>query len=203
MGKFNKELHEAMENLDGTEFDRGETVGKTLRNFNLNHVNVVVTFSPTPSDAVIVVKDSGGTVVNANQGGTYTLHELTYTYTASKAGYLTKTETLTISQADVTTGTKTVAVTMTAICRVTFAAKDSVSNDPITGFTLVVKKGTSVIAPNTAGGLVYDLPAETYAYTVTKSGYVTQTDVEQVISSGDVSTGTKTVTVSLVENDPG
>ena len=197
MGKFNKELHEAMENLDGTEFDRGETVGKTLRNFNLNHVNVVVTFAPTPSDAVIVVKDSGGTVVNANQGGTYTLHELTYTYTASKAGYLTKTETLTISQADVTAGTKTVTVTMTAICRVTFVGKDSFYNTPISVFTLVVKKGTSVIAPNTAGGLVYDLPAETYAYTVTESGYYTQTDVELVISAGDVSTGTRTVVVTM------
>ena len=203
MGKFNKELHEALENLDGTEFERGETVGKTLRNFNLKHVNVVVTFAPTPSDAVIVVKDAGGTVVTANQGGTYTLHEQTYTYTVSKTGYLTKTETLTISQADITTGTKTVTVSLTAICRVTFAAKDSVSNDPVTGFTLVVKKGTSVIAPNTAGGLVYDLPAATYTYTVSKDGYVTQTDVEQVISAGDVSTGTKTVTISLVADDPG
>lgn len=200
MGKFNQGLHEALENLDGTEFDRGETVGKTLRNFNLKHVNVVVTFAPTPSDAVIVVKDAGGTVVTANQGGTYTLHELTYTYTASKTGYLTKTETLTISQADITTGTKTVTVALTAICRTTFTAKDSESGEAITGFTLVVEKGEDVIAPNTAGGTVYDLPAATYAYTISKDGYVMQEDVALVITSGEVTSGTKAVVVDLVED---
>jgi hypothetical protein len=201
MAKFNKELHEALENLDGVEFTRGETAGKTLRNFNLQHVNVVVTFSPTPSDAVIVVKDAEGEVVAANQDGTYTLHERTYTYTASKAGYMTKTVELTISQADITTGTKTVAVSLTAICRTTFSAKDSATEEAITEFTLIVKKGEDIILPNTAGGLVYDLPAETYAYTISKEGYVTQTDVELVIASGDVTTGTKAVVVSLVANE--
>ena len=33
MGKLNKELHEALENLDGKEFTRGATVGKTLKEF--------------------------------------------------------------------------------------------------------------------------------------------------------------------------
>ena len=198
MAKFNKELHEALENLDGAEFTRGETIGKTLRNFNLNHVDVTVTFSVTPATATIVVNDAEGEVVTANQDGTYTLHERTYTYTVSNAGYLTETNELKITQADITAGTKTVNVTMTAICRTTFAAKDSVSEEAITGFTIVVKKGTTVIAPNTAGGVVYDLPAATYSYTISKDGYVTQTDVELIIAAGDVTTGTKTITVSLV-----
>jgi hypothetical protein len=201
MAKFNKELHEALENLDGTEFTRGETVGRTLYNFNTKHVDVTVTFSLTPSTAVVVVKDAEGETVAANQDGTYTLHERTYTYTASNAGYLTKTEELIISQADITTGTKTVNVSLTAICRTTFSAKDSVTEEAITGFTLIVEKGEDIIVPNTAGGLVYDLPAATYAYTISKEGYVTQTDVELVIASGDVTTGTKAVVVSLVANE--
>lgn len=197
MGKFNRELHEALENLDGNEFTRGATAGKTLKNFNSIHVISVVTFTATTGSSTIVVKDLNGDTVTAEQNGTYKLHEESYTVINSKAGYFSKTTTITIEQADITAGTK--AVTLDALvkfCAVTFTAKDSVSSEAITGFTLIVKKGEDTIAPVEG---VYNLAADTYAYTISKEGYVTQTAVELVISSGDVTTGTKAVEVSLVE----
>lgn len=197
MAKFNKELHEALENLDGNEFTRGATAGKTLKNFNSIHIISVVTFTAATSDSTIVVQDLNGDVVTVEENGTYKLHEETYTVINSKAGYFSKTTTITIEQADITAGTK--AVTLDALekyCAVTFTAKDSVSSEAITGFTLIVKKGEDTVAPIEG---VYNLAAATYAYTISKEGYVTQTDVELVISSGDVTTGTKAVEVSLVE----
>jgi hypothetical protein len=197
MGRFNKELHEALENLDGNEFTRGITVGSTLKNFNGIHIISVVTFTATTAESTIVVKDSNGDVVTAESNGTYKLHEEVYTVTNSKAGYFSKTTTIEVEQADITAGTK--AVTLDALvkfCAVTFTAKDSVSSDAITGFTLIVKKGEDTVTPIEG---VYNLTAATYAYTISKEGYVTQTAVELVISSGDVTTGTKAVEVSLVE----
>ena len=197
MGKFNKELHEALENLDGSEFTRGTTVGRTLKNFNNVHVISVVTFTATTADSTIVVQDINGDTVTAEQDGTYKLHEETYTVINSKAGYFSKTTTLEIEQADITAGTKAVTLeALTKYCVVTFTAKDSASEEAITEFDLVVKKGTDIVAQNATGG--YDLAAATYAYTISKEGYTTQSDVELVIAAGDVTTGTKAVSVSLV-----
>ena len=204
MAKFNKELHEALENLDGNEFTRGVTAGKTLKTFNSIHIISVVTFTATTAGSAIVVKDINGDEVTAEENGTYKLHEETYTVTNSKAGYFSKTTALEIEQADITAGTKAVTLdALTKYCVVTFTAKDSVSQDAITGFSLVVKKGTDTVAPTTTGGVIYNLPAETYAYTISKEGYTTQADVELVIEAGEVTTGTKAVAVSLVAVEEG
>lgn len=75
-----------------------------------------VTFSATPSTATIVVKDSAGKTISKNTDGTYHLKEGSYTYTASAEGYTTKeNQSLTISNSDETTGTKTVTVTLSAV----------------------------------------------------------------------------------------
>lgn len=201
MGRFNKELHEALENLDGSEFTRGKTVGSTLKNFNGIHIISIVTFTKGTEGSTVVVKDSNGDVVTAESNGTYKLHEEAYTVTNSKAGYFSKTTTIEVEQADITAGTK--AVTLDALvkfCAVTFTAKDSGTEDPITGFTLIVKKGSDIVAPNTVGGAIYNLAAETYAYTISKEDYVTQTDVEFVVSAQEATTGTKAIEVSLVAN---
>ena len=198
MNKFNKELHEALENIDGSEFTRGITVGSTLKNFNGIHIISVVTFTKSTEGSTVVVKDSNGDVVTAESNGTYKLHEEAYTVTNSKAGYFSKTTTIEVEQADITAGTK--AVTLDALvkfCAVTFTAKDSVSSEAITEFTLIVKKGEDTVAPIEG---VYNLAAATYAYTISKEGYVTQTDVELIVSGEDVTTGTKSVVVTLVEN---
>lgn len=85
---------------------------------------------------------------------------------------------------------------ITIHCIVTFAPIDSSTSEAITGATIVVKKATTVIAPETNG--TYKLVADTYTYDISAEGYVTQTDVELVISSGDATTGIKTVAPELV-----
>lgn len=96
---------------------------------------------------------------------------------------------------------KTIANMNTAyipVCAVSFSAKDSVSESAITGFALVVKKAGEIIAPKTEGGATYDLAVGEYTYTISKAGYATQSDVALTISSGDITTGTKAVVVSMV-----
>ena len=65
----------------------------------------IVTFSVTPSDATIVVKDSDGNEVSA-VGGKYALENgKNYTYTVSKSGYRTQTSTFTVTKAETITVT--------------------------------------------------------------------------------------------------
>lgn len=83
------------------------------------------------------------------------------------------------------------------ICTTTFSAKDSVSEVAITGFDLVVRNAAGeIVEPKT--GVIYDLPAGTYAYTIGKADYTTKSDVELKIETSDITTGTKAVAVSLV-----
>lgn len=198
MGKLNKELHEALENLDGKEFTRGASVGKTLKNFNSIHIIAVVTFTKTTEGSTVVVKDINGDDVTVETNGTYKLHEETYTVTNSKAGYFSKTTTIEVEQADITAGTK--AVTLEALekyCVVTFAVKDSESDANIEDAVIVVNDGEDIVTAESDG--TYKLVAGTYTYGVTASGYTPQTAQELVISSGEVTTGTKAVSVALVE----
>ena len=123
MGKFNNELHAALKNVSEKDFDKGETVGKTLRNLNIAYIPV---------------------------------------------------------------------------CTVTFSAKDSVSSEAVTGFALIVRNGAGEFVEPKTGGVIYDLAAGAYTYTISKTGYTTQTDVELTISTSNVTTGTKAVEVSLV-----
>lgn len=112
---FKDALQHALENLKGTNLTGSfETVTDMLNAFNEQY-KCVVTFSKTPNTATITVKDANGTAITADAGGTYTLYEGTYKYDAANDGYISKTnQTLTVSQSDVVTGTKTVTVTLTA-----------------------------------------------------------------------------------------
>jgi hypothetical protein len=80
----------------------------------------------------------------------------------------------------------------------TFAPKDSVTEDPITEATIVVKKGTTVITAEVDG--TYELTTGTYTYDISKTGYVSQTAVSFVISAADVTTGSKTIEPELVSD---
>ena len=72
-----------------------------------------VTFSTTPEAATIVVKDSQSQTVVPTSAKVYSLAAGSYTYTATADGYTTiENASLTVSASDVTTGTKTVTVTM-------------------------------------------------------------------------------------------
>jgi len=75
--------------------------------------SAVVTFTKTPSDLTLVVKDADGQTVEVENDGTYILTIGSYTYTASATDYITETDTaLVIDNADAVVGTKAVTITL-------------------------------------------------------------------------------------------
>jgi len=192
MARLNDEFHEFAENATGKYVIKGATLARTIKNANGLFVECLVGFT-VPTGATVVVKDLGGNTIAPETDGSYILNETSYVYTVSKAGHFTKTQQFEVNQADITAGTKTIEVTLVKYCVVTF-----ITTPPAT--TLVVLDGEdNVIAPTTTGGKVYNLAQGTYSYTASADGYVTKEDEELVISSGDVTTGTKAVTVTLNE----
>ena len=83
---------------------------------------------------------------------------------------------------------------------VTFAPKDSATEEAITGATIVVYDSTSQVVEVETDGSYRLIPA-TYSFDISKTGYVSQEDVSLAVSAGDVITGTKVVDVSLVANE--
>lgn len=63
----------------------------------------IVTFSVTPANATIVVKDSDGNEVSAVDGKYALENGKTYTYTVSKSGYRTQTGTVAVTKAETIT----------------------------------------------------------------------------------------------------
>lgn len=76
------------------------------------------------------------------------------------------------------------------LCAVTFSKTPSTA-------TIVVKKGSTVIDP--AEGGVYYLEEGSYTYTASAEGYVTKANQSFSITSSDKTTGSKTITVTLVQ----
>lgn len=75
-----------------------------------------VTFSTTPANATVTVKDSKGASVAKQSDGKFHLKEGSYTYSASAEGYTpVENQSLTISNSDEQTGSKTVTVTLTQV----------------------------------------------------------------------------------------
>ena len=146
-----------------------------LAGFNAQYL-CTTTFAITPETATLVVK-SGTTILTANLDGTYSLKEGSYTYSITATGYTPIVNAaLTITNAEETTGTKTVTVVMTT-CVVTFATTPADA-------TVVVKSGETVVTANQDG--TYNLIAGTYSYTVSKEDYTPLTDEELIISAGDI-----------------
>lgn len=189
---FKEEVAQTLQNLSGkTVIAKGKTLSEVFRAFNLQYT-CIVTFTKTPTDAVIIVK-KGTTTIVPESDGTYALKEGSYTYDVTRAGYADKTaQALVITNADETTGTKTVEVTLST-CIVTFTKTPE-------DLTLIVKKGTTTLVPEENG--TYMMPAGTYSYSATAEGYVPIEDTELVISTGDQTTGTKTVTITLTAQEP-
>lgn len=149
-----------------------------------------VSFSTTPSGATVVVKQNGN-VIEAD-GGYYYLKEGTYSYSVSADHYTAKeNQSLTITNSDETTGTKTVNVSLDRKdCAVTFTLSPETA-------TLVVKDSESHTVEADNG--VYYLETGSYTWSASAEGYTAQENQSLTISAGDVTTGTKTVSVTLVE----
>lgn len=106
---------ETLQNLSGKQVEGNfQELAELLDAFNALYL-CKVTFSTTPNDATIVVRDSNDNEIGKSADGTFHLKEGSYTYDASAEGYVSKTgQVLTIANADETAGTKTVTVTLVA-----------------------------------------------------------------------------------------
>ena len=110
-------LQHALENISGKTFpaDSYGNIVDMLNALNRQYV-CVVTFTKTPAEMDFLIKDANGKIVAPNDDSTYSLKAGTYKYTATADGYTSATDvSTTISASDVTTGTKTVVVTLTAV----------------------------------------------------------------------------------------
>ena len=115
----------------------------------------------TPDGATVVLKDRSGAEITGKNGA-YTVAAGTYAYTVSKFGYETKTGNITVS-ADVN---ETVTLSELATRTLTFAVTPA-ENAKVT----VTHPVGGTIKPEADGGYKLYL-GETYAYTVTKAGYI-------------------------------
>lgn len=109
-----EKLKSALQNISGKTVSTGNTIETTLEAFN-NLYTCEVTFTLTPTTATLVVEDSNSNVLTADANGKYHLKEGSYTYSASADGYVSQEDqSLTITNSDESTGTKSVSVTLTA-----------------------------------------------------------------------------------------
>lgn len=106
----------ALENISGKALPTKNytELAELVSDFN-DLYRAKVTFTRTPENATIILKDSNGEIIGAEDDGTYILDVGTYTYDALADGYTPKTnQSLTIASGDIASG-KTITVTLTAI----------------------------------------------------------------------------------------
>jgi hypothetical protein len=164
----------------------------------------------TTYTVTFAVADTAGTAITdavvtfdevAYPSGSYAFTDLangSYTYSVAKSGYVTATNSVTVSDADVT-----VNVTLQLlppppppVYTVSFLLKDS-KGVAITGATITFNGVT-----NAAGNYTFTgVPDGNYAYTITKSGYETKTD-NLTVSGADVDlTVTLTASTGIFGNE--
>jgi hypothetical protein len=102
-----------------------------------------VQFTLPSADAKLTVKDSNGnTIEPANSNNYYILSEGTYTYTASLSDYEPKTESFTVTAADITTG-KQIKIPVTLDKITLNAISSSTTVDHVHHFIYGVNPGTT------------------------------------------------------------
>ena len=137
-----------------------------LKNFSVAPL-YKLTFAGAPAGTTFVVKQ-GETVIEAEADGSYWLTNGNYTYTASAFGYEDADGSITVNDGDVS---KTVTMKETKTYAVTFkiAKPSGITADA----EVAVKSGNTVITADENGK--YNLPADTYSYTITCTGCETET----------------------------
>ena len=139
-----------------------------------------LTFAGAPAGTTFVVKQ-GETVIEAEADGSYLLTNGNYTYTASAFGYGDANGSITVNDGDVS---ETISMNKTAAYTVTFNITKPLG---ITAEAAVaVKSGNTIIAAEDGK---YNLPADTYSYTITCEGCETET--------GEFTVGAEAMTVEV------
>lgn len=158
----------------------GSSSGLKLKNFTVSPL-YTLTIAPDQTDATVTLKDKEGKPVSGSNG-VYAVKPGEYTYTVSKFGYETATDTINVATADVN---KTVTLTELAKQTVTFhiTKPDGVTASP----TVTVMSGKDAVY--TGSGTNCALPAGDYTYKATLK------DCDDL--SGSFTVATAAVTVNL------
>ena len=149
--------------LLGGTFGIPAEAGSPVLTWQGENVRLVAVFLTEPADAQISVKDAQNQEqLPSGEKGVWILKPGTYTYSVSKSGYDTATETITMEG-----GSQAIAVTLT---RQTFPVTFRVQPEDA-AITVTDAEGT-IVQPGAEG---YRLDKGTYSYRVEKFGYVTKT----------------------------
>ena len=150
-----------------------------LKDFSVENL-YKLTFAGAPEGTTFIVKQ-GETVIEAEADGSYLLTNGNYTYTASAFGYGDANGSITVNDGDVS---KTVSMNKTTAYTVTFNITKPLGITAEAAVT--VKSGNTIIAAEDGK---YNLPADTYSYTITCEGCETET--------GEFTVGAEAMTVEV------
>ena len=149
-----------------------------------------------PADANVTLKDAAGTTVTGTNGK-YTVTPGTYTYEASAFGYETATDTIKVTDKDVS---KTITLQQLPGQTVTFDLEipETIPAEDKNSYTITIKQGAATVR-TLKGENTTTLPAGEYTYTITHPNCDDVTGSFTV--SGSAVTETKTLTRKLVFSD--
>lgn len=166
-----------------------------LKDFTFERL-YTIELTTVPSDASLTLKDEAGTTVTGTNGK-YTVTPGTYTYEASAFGYETATDTIKVTDKDVS---KTITLQQLPGQTVTFDLEipETIPAEDKNSYTITIKQGAATVR-TLKGENTTTLPAGEYTYTITHPNCDDVTGSFTV--SGSAVTETKTLTRKLVFSD--
>lgn len=166
-----------------------------LKDFTFERL-YTIELTTVPSDASLTLKDEAGTTVTGTNGK-YTVTPGTYTYEASAFGYETATDTIKVTDKDVS---KTITLQQLPGQTVTFDLEipETIPAEDKNSYTITIKQGAATVR-TLKGENTTTLPAGEYTYTITHPNCDDVTGSFTV--SGSAVTEAKTLTRKLVFSD--
>lgn len=134
-----------------------------LKDFTFERL-YTIELTTVPSDASLTLKDEAGTTVTGTNGK-YTVTPGTYTYEASAFGYETATDTIKVTDKDVS---KTITLQQLPGQTVTFDLEipETIPAEDKNSYTITIKQGAATVR-TLEGENTTTLPAGEYTYTIT------------------------------------
>ena len=166
-----------------------------LKDFTFERL-YTIELTTVPSDASLTLKDAAGKTVTGTNGK-YTVPAGDYTYEASAFGYETATDTIKVTDKDVS---KTITLQQLPGQTVTFDLEipETIPAEDKNSYTITIKQGAATVR-TLEGENTTTLPAGEYTYTITHPNCDDVTGSFTV--SGSAVTETKTLTRKLVFSD--
>ena len=166
-----------------------------LKDFTFERL-YTIELTTVPADANVTLKDAAGKTVTGTNGK-YTVTPGTYTYKASAFGYETATDTIKVTDKDVS---KTITLQQLPGQTVTFDLEipETIPAEDKNSYTITIKQGAATVR-TLEGENTTTLPAGEYTYTITHPNCDDVTGSFTV--SGSAVTETKTLTRKLVFSD--